>query len=49
MSKADAEAQARDAALMKQNMDDYLKRQQKIKLLLLGARAPACGGPAPLR
>ena len=31
------EAQERDAALAKQNYEDYMLRQQKIKLLLLGA------------
>jgi hypothetical protein len=36
VSKAQVEAQLRDAALSKQNYDDFMKRQQRIKLLLLG-------------
>ena len=35
-SKAELEAATRDAELTKQNYDDYMKQQQKIKLLLLG-------------
>ncbi len=42
-SKAEVEAAARDAELTKQNYDDYMKQQQKIKLLLLGKARTSAG------